>query len=90
MQGKRRAEAIWIESKQYWQVKVQKNGVRKGFTSTTPGRRGKHEAENKADEWLERGTSEMRFTQAWEIYMQDQKKRSGTSNVTKLDQYYRL
>lgn len=90
MKGERRSEAIWIESKKYWQIKVQKDGVRKGFTSSTPGRRGKHEAENKADEWLERGTSDMRFPQAWEIYIQDQKKRTGTSNVKKLEQYYRL
>lgn len=85
----RRSEAIWIESKKYWQVKVQRDGVRKGFTSSTPGRRGKHEAEARADEWLERGTSDMRFPQAWEIYIADQKKRTGTANVTKLDQYYR-
>lgn len=89
MKGERRAEAIWIESKKYWQVKVQKDGVRKGFTSTTPGRRGKHEAENKADEWLERGTSDMRFPQAWEVYMADQQKRTGTANTTKLDTCYR-
>ena len=89
MKGERRSEAIWIESKKYWQIKVQKDGVRKGFTSSTPGRRGKHEAENKADEWLERGTSEMRFKQAWEIYMDDQAKRTGTANTAKLDTCYR-
>ena len=89
MKGERRSEAIWIESKKYWQIKVQKDGVRKGFTSTTPGRRGKHEAENKADEWLERGTSDMRFKQAWEIYMDDQAKRTGTANTAKLDTCYR-
>lgn len=89
MKGERRSEAIWIESKKYWQIKVQKDGVRKGFTSSIPGRRGKHEAENKADEWLERGTSDMRFPQAWEIYMDDQKKRTGTANTTKLDTCYR-
>ena len=89
MKGERRSEAIWIESKKYWQIKVQKDGVRKGFTSSTPGRRGKHEAENKADEWLERGTSDMRFKQAWEIYMDDQTKRTGTANTAKLDTCYR-
>ena len=28
MKGERRSEAIWIESKKYWQIKVQKDGVR--------------------------------------------------------------
>ena len=38
-----------MEKQQRWQIKVQKNGVRKGFTSSTPGRRGKHEAEYNED-----------------------------------------
>ena len=79
----RRAEAIWIESKKYWQVKVQKDGVRKAFTSSTKGRKGKHEAENKADEWLESGTDDMRFPAAWAAFLEDQKSRTGTQNYIK-------
>lgn len=44
MATKRTAEAFWIESKSYWQVKVQRNGVRKAFTSSIKGRKGKHAA----------------------------------------------
>ena len=90
MANKRRAEAIWIESKNYWQVKVQKDGVRKGFTSSIKGRKGKHAAEAAADEWLEKGTSDMRFSAAWKAFMDVQLERTGTANAKKLDQIYRL
>lgn len=48
----RKGEACWIEKRQRWQLSVQREKVRKCFVSSTPGRRGKHEAEAKADEWL--------------------------------------
>lgn len=90
MATKRTAEAFWIESKSYWQIKVQRDGVRKAFTSSIKGRKGKHAAEAKADEWLEKGTKDMRFPAAWEEFMAVQRTRTGTANVTKLDQYYRV
>lgn len=83
MAVKRHAEAIWIESKGYWQVKVQLDGKRKAFTSSIKGRKGKHEAEGKADEWLEKGTTEMRFDAAWAQFLEDQKQRTGTANWKK-------
>lgn len=83
MATKRTAEAIWIESKSYWQVKVQKDGIRKAFTSPIKGRKGKHAAEAKADEWLEKGTQDMRFPAAWELFLADQKERTGTANWKK-------
>lgn len=49
----RKNEASWIESRQRWQINVQSDGVRKTFTSSTPGRKGKVAAERKADTWLE-------------------------------------
>ena len=49
----RKNEAAWVESRQRWQIKVQANGVRKTFLSSTPGRKGKAAAERKADAWLE-------------------------------------
>lgn len=48
----RKNEAIWIESRQRWQINVQMDGVRKTFTSSTPGRKGKAAAERKADAWI--------------------------------------
>lgn len=87
---KRRSEAIWIESKSYWQIKVQHDGVRKAFTSSQKGRKGKHEAEAKADKWLEEGTSDMRFDAAWETFLQYKKTHTGTSNWKQLECYGRM
>lgn len=49
----RKNEAIWIEDRQRWQIKVQQDGVRKTFTSTLKGKKGKADAERQADRWLE-------------------------------------
>lgn len=83
MATERRAEAVWIESKQYWEIKVQKDGTRKSFRSSQKGRKGKHEAEAKADKWLATGTSEMRFSEAWESFLKWQAVHNGTSNYQK-------
>lgn len=83
MATKRRAEAAWIESKSYWEIKVQKDGRRKSFRSSIKGRKGKHEAESKADTWLESGTEDMRFDAAWERFLADQAEHTGTANHRK-------
>lgn len=53
----RKNEALWVESRRRWQINVQSDGKRKTFTSSTTGKRGKAEAEKKADRWLEDATS---------------------------------
>lgn len=84
--SQRRSEAIWIESKKYWQVKVQKDGVRKAFTSSITGKRGKHDAEGKADDWLESNTSgDIKFEAAWKIFMEHTKETTGTANYNNRD-----
>lgn len=45
-------EAQWLKEQKRWQIKVQANGVRRAFTSSIPGRAGKAEANQKADDWL--------------------------------------
>lgn len=67
----RRAEALWIEARQRWQINVQRDGLRKTFTSSTMGKKGKHEAEAKADKWLEDFNTEQTVSRAWELYWQD-------------------
>ena len=52
---KRTNTAKWVESAQRWQINVQKDGVRKTFTSARPGRTGQREANAKADAWLDEG-----------------------------------
>ena len=51
----RKNEAKWIEARQRWQINVMNEGERKTFTSSTPGKKGKIEAEKKADKWLKEG-----------------------------------
>lgn len=48
----RTTDAKWLKNQKRWQIKVQANGVRKTFSSSTPGRAGKADANRKADEWL--------------------------------------
>lgn len=79
----RRAEARWIDSRQRWQLNAQRDGKRRTFTSSTPGRRGKHEAEAKADEWLEAGQpDDIRFDAAWNMYLDHLKNTTGTANYS--------
>lgn len=79
MAKQRRAEAVWIESRARWQINVQRDGKRKTFTSSTPGRKGKHEAEGKADDWLEAGQpDDIRFDRAWDIYLDHLQHTTGT------------
>lgn len=51
--GKRTNTAVWLEKYSRWQIKVQKDGERKTFTSSTPGRTGQREANAKADAWMD-------------------------------------
>ena len=45
--------ATWDEKRKHWRISVQKDGVRKNFYSSTPGRTGQREANKKADAWLD-------------------------------------
>ena len=69
---KRTNTAKWIESAGRWQINVQKDGVRKTFTSAKPGRTGQREANKKADEWLDIGvkTERIKVSDAWEQLLQ--------------------
>lgn len=58
MQKFRTNEASWSEREQRWRISVQKNGVRRCFVSDKAlskpnNRKGKLQAERKADQWLE-------------------------------------
>lgn len=55
--GKRTNTAKWMEKQKRWQINVQKDGIRRSFTSSTPGRTGQREANAKADAWLDNGVA---------------------------------
>ena len=81
MPKSRRSEAIWIEARNRWQLNAQRDGKRKTFTSSIPGRRGKHEAEAKADDWLDAGQPEdLRFDSAWAIFLDHLSNTTGKAN----------
>ena len=78
----RTAQAIWMEESKRWMVKVQKDGVRRSFYSSTPGRRGKTEAEQKADDWLKLRTGrDLRFDAAWAEFIRNLRDTTGEANV---------
>ena len=57
----RRAEAVWHDQQERWVLRVQMDGKRKAFYSSTKGYKGRREVEAKADSWLRSGTAERRF-----------------------------
>lgn len=59
--GRRTNTAQWMPNQKRWQIKVQKDGVRKTFTSSKPGRTGQREANRKADQWLDEGICNTRM-----------------------------
>lgn len=77
--AKRTNSAVWMENQNRWQVNVQKDGVRRSFTSSTPGRTGQREANAKADAWLD-GNIEGGSTKVSVLYSQyiDYIKATGT------------
>ena len=87
---KRTNTAKWIESAQRWQINVQKDGVRKTFTSAKPGRTGQREANAKADAWLEKGIQNRKQTvsEAYVQYMARQMKISSEGNWKPLQGRY--
>lgn len=88
----RTAQARWIEDKQHWKVNVQADGsTRKSFYSSTPGKRGKSEAERKADEWLDANCPDnIKFGAAWKQYIEKVKNTTGTGNYLNIEMYGRL
>lgn len=88
----RNTEARWIESRQRWQINVTgEDGERKTFASSKPGRKGKLEAERKADEWLENGSRDnIRMEEAWERFIVDKEKTVGTPWLEHLKNVYHV
>lgn len=54
---KRTNTASWDEKNRRWRISVQRDGQRRSFYSSTPGRTGQREANAKADRWLESGVN---------------------------------
>lgn len=45
--------AVWVAKEGRWRIRVQRDGQRRAFYSSTPGRTGQREANARADAWLD-------------------------------------
>lgn len=90
--GRRTNTAKWIENRKRWQINVQKDGVRKTFTSSTPGRTGQREANAKADAWLDDGVQTGRhpLSKIFPQYLEELKLRTSKSNWTGVEYRWRV
>ncbi len=88
---KRTNTASWDEKNKRWRIAVQKDGVRKNFYSSTPGRNGQREANRKADEWLENQIeSRMRCDRALDLFAENIKERTSIDNYEREERNIRL
>lgn len=79
----RKNEAKWFDSANRWQIKVQKDGVRRTFFSSIKGTKGKIAAEKQADSWLESGVENenAKCGELLDAYLEHVRKGTGTSNI---------
>lgn len=78
--GRRTNTAAWNGKR--WRIDVQKDGVRKSFYSSKPGRTGQREANAKADSWLDDGIEAKapRVSEAGEKWLQEVQETTSRSN----------
>ena len=81
------AEAKWDGSR--WRLRITENGKTRSFSSTTPGRKGKAEVEEKARKYG-RLTSLATFGDAWERYLEELGFVSGPEHVQNTESIGRL
>lgn len=89
--GKRTNTAVWEEKYQRWRIAVQKDGVRKQFYSSTPGRTGQREANAKADQWLDTGTDPRgsRIDELYKDWYATLEQTTGTGNCRNVESRWR-
>ena len=80
--GKRVNTAKWDTKRGHWKINVQKDGERRSFYSSTPGRTGQREANAKADAWLESDlkSSTVRVKDVFDDYLETLKLTTSCSN----------
>lgn len=90
--GKRTNTATWNEKYNRWQINVQKDGYRRSFYSSAPGRTGQREANAKADAWLDDGISPTgeRLEAAYNQYRQECKENMSTTEYNHVDSVGRV
>lgn len=84
---KRTNSAVWMDDRSRWRVVVQKDGQRKAFYSSTPGRAGQREANAKADAWLDDGIdhTDRRVKDLYEEYVAEIKETTSYANALNIE-----
>ena len=90
--GKRTNTATWSEKYKRWTVSAQKDGVRRWFYSSTPGRTGQREANAKADRWLDDNIagSNTKISALFANYLETVKATTSKSNYLKIESIGRI
>ena len=90
--GKRTNTAVWFEKYGRWQIKVQKDGQRRTFTSSKPGRTGQREANRKADAWLDDGIEKPRqkVGQGYPRVLEEKRQTTSRSNWEPMESRWRV
>jgi integrase len=80
-----------MEKQGRWQINVQKDGIRRSFYSSTPGKNGQRECNKKADLWLDENLSSagIKISAACEEFMQQIIDTTGTSSKVNNSYYIR-
>ncbi len=76
-------QAKWDAARKRWRIDVQRNGVRRSFYSSMPGRNGKAECHRKADIWIDEGTigGDTRCSVLLDRYLENYKGRVGSARL---------
>lgn len=84
--SKRTNTAVWSETQKRWKLGVQKDGVRKWFYSSTPGRTGQREANKKADLWLDENINSgvKKIGLFWEDFLEEKRITTSYANYVRL------
>ena len=90
--GKRTNTATWNEKYNRWQINVQKDGYRRSFYSSAPGRTGQREANAKADAWLDSGIigAASNIEKLFSEFEQANRLLSGSSAAAQIEYYKRI
>ena len=87
---KRNNSAFWYDKFNYWKINVQKDGIRKTFYSSTPGRIGCRECNEKADAWLDDNVtdSKQKILNLSEKYIEQLKLTTSRSHWAQYESYF--
>ena len=90
--SKRTNTAVWQEAYSRWRVAVQKDGQRRYFYSSTPGRTGQREANRKADAWLEDGIGVKagRVEDVYKLWLEGLKQTTSAGNWEPIESRWRI